>query len=319
MDNITNSLSPIVLFVYKRPWHTQQTIEALKQNQLADQSELFIFSDAAKSDKDKESVNAIRQYIDSIEGFKSVTIYKSEHNQGLAKSVISGVSKVLNAYGKAIVLEDDLITSPYFLNYMNRVLNIYQNQQQIFSISGFNYPTEVFTLPHYYEYDVYLNYRSCSWGWATWKNRWDKADWKVSDYKKFIGSRRAKKSFNRGGDDLTDMLKDAMNGVTDSWALRWAYTHYKYNAYTVYPRFSYISNIGFDDSGTHCDKPLYPDNDLSLAIEHPVIPVHLKKDNTVISKHSLIHKYSISRKIKELIKYMILYRKWKPVVSKWAL
>ena len=316
MDHLKQSLSPIVLFVYNRLLHTQQTIQALKKNHLATQSELFIFSDAAKGSKDKESVDAIRKFIETIDGFKKVTIYKNQYNAGLANNIIKGVSKILHEYGKAIVLEDDLITSPYFLSYMNKALNLYENQANIFSISGFNYPPEIFTLPSYYKYDVYLNYRSCSWGWATWKDRWAKTDWAMTDYKEFSRRHHDKKLFNRGGDDLYDKLKDAMNGLTNSWAIRWAYTHYKYNAYAVYPRYSYINNIGFDNSGTHCKKPLYPENDIAVAVKEPYLPENLEPDHEVIHRHTLIHKYSTSRKIKELTKYLILYRKWKPSLSK---
>jgi hypothetical protein len=316
MKNKIHALSPIVLFVYNRPLHTEQTIQALKNNELAAKSELFIFSDAAKSEKDKESVDTVRQFIETIDGFKNVTIYKNQSNAGLANNIIKGVSKILHEYGKVIVLEDDLITSPYFLNYMNNALNLYEKQENIFSISGFNYPTEIFTLPSHYKYDVYLNYRSCSWGWATWKDSWAKTDWEMTDYKEFSQSNHDKKLFNRGGDDLFDKLKDAMNGLTNSWAIRWAYTHYKYNAYAAYPRYSYISNIGFDNSGTHCKKPLYPDNDLSIAVKDPFLPEYLQSDKEVIHRHSQIHKYSTSRKMKELTKYLILYRKWKPILSK---
>ena len=121
------SLSPIVLFVYNRPWHTQQTIEALQKNELASESNLIIYSDEANNKNVQENVDKVRLYIDQIDKFKKVTIIKRETNWGLANNIIDGVTKVVNQYGKIIVLEDDMITSPYFLKYMNEALEIYKD------------------------------------------------------------------------------------------------------------------------------------------------------------------------------------------------
>ena len=137
-----NQLSPIVLFVYNRPWHTQQTVEALQKNELAKESELFIYSDAAKSKEAEKSVNEVRKYIQTIIGFKKVIIIKREKNWGLADSIIDGVTKIVNEYGKIIVLEDDLVTSPYFLKFMNEALVFYKDKEKVWHISGWNYPIE---------------------------------------------------------------------------------------------------------------------------------------------------------------------------------
>lgn len=133
-------ISPIVLFVYNRPWHTKQTIESLKSNELAQESELFIYSDAAKDNDEIENVNEVRKYIETLDGFKKVTIIKREQNWGLADSIIDGVTKIVNEYGKIIVLEDDLVTSPYFLKFMNEALDFYENEEKVWHISGWNYP-----------------------------------------------------------------------------------------------------------------------------------------------------------------------------------
>ena len=132
-------LAPIVLFVYNRPWHTKQTIEALRKNELAKDSNLFIYSDEAKNDEARKSVYEVREYIDTIDGFKNITIIKREKNFGLASSIIDGVTKIINKYGKVIVLEDDLITSAYFLNFMNAGLDAFKNRDDIFSITGFSF------------------------------------------------------------------------------------------------------------------------------------------------------------------------------------
>ncbi|MGE1130501.1 glycosyltransferase [Bacillus wiedmannii] len=244
-------LAPVIIFVYNRPEHTIQTIEALSKNELARESNIFIFSDAAKNEESVEKVKVVRDYIDSVEEkkyFKSFTITKSEVNKGLAKSVIHGVSEIISKYGKVIVLEDDLITAPDFLTYMNDALDYYCNLEKVWSISGYNIPI---AFPKDYKSEIYYSYRGCSWGWATWKNRWDQVDWDVKDYVEFKSSRRLKNRFNRGGRDMANMLDSQMEGIIDSWAIRWCYTQSKRNLLTVYPVKSRVKNIGLDGSGTH--------------------------------------------------------------------
>ncbi|EJQ64902.1 glycosyltransferase [Bacillus mycoides] len=244
-------LAPVIIFVYNRPEHTIQTIEALSKNELARESNVFIFSDAAKNEESVEKVKVVRDYIDSVEEkkyFKSFTITKSEANKGLAKSVIHGVSEIIGKYGKVIVLEDDLITAPDFLTYMNDALDYYCNLDKVWSISGYNIPI---AFPKDYKSEIYYSYRGCSWGWATWKNRWDQVDWDVKDYAEFKSSRHLKNRFNRGGRDMANMLDSQMEGIIDSWAIRWCYTQSKRNLLTVYPVKSRVKNIGLDGSGTH--------------------------------------------------------------------
>jgi len=159
-------LAPICLFVYKRPDLTFKTVTSLKENLYANESNLFIYSDAAKNDKDNSLVFEVRKYIKSIEGFKSVKFIERENNFGLSESIISGVSEVINQFDKVIVLEDDLITSKYFLKYMNEALDKYENENKVMSIHGYIYPVKS-KLPETF----FLRGTDC-WGWATWKNRW---------------------------------------------------------------------------------------------------------------------------------------------------
>lgn len=242
-------LAPIVLFVYNRPEHTQKTINALKKNELAKESELFIFSDGEKNQIDKKKVQEVREIINNINGFKNIKIYESKINNGLANSVIDGVTNIINEYGKVIVLEDDLITSKIFLRYMNRALNFYEDNKDIWSISGYNLPINI---PKGYDHDVYLSYRAHSWGWATWKDRWNEIDWKIKEFDQFLSNKQKQKLFNRAGNDMTRMLKKQINGQIDSWAIRWCYNQFKEDSYTIYPVKSKVKNIGMDGSGVHC-------------------------------------------------------------------
>ena len=160
------NLAPIVLFTYNRLWHTRQTIEALKKNELSSQSELFIYSDGWRDKDDKQKVLEVRKYLKTVEGFKKITLIFREKNWGLADSIIDGVTDIVNRYEKIIVLEDDMITSIYFLNYINENLIIYENENKVASIHAYIYPIKE-SLPNVF----FLKGADC-WGWATWKNRW---------------------------------------------------------------------------------------------------------------------------------------------------
>lgn len=243
-----NELSPIILFTYNRPLHTYRTLEALSANTLAEKSDLYIFSDAAKSVKDADKVKEVREVIHRTKGFRKITIQEQSTNKGLANSVIAGVSEILKNNPKVIVLEDDLITSPNFLVFMNSLLNEFQGSSNIMSIGGYRFP---FKLPPSYTHNIMLSRRFPSWGWATWSDKWSLADWKVRDFEELSRNEKKIKEFNRGGEDLFEMLKDQKEGLIDSWAIRWAYAHYKYNMYSLIPSQSKVLNIGADGSGTH--------------------------------------------------------------------
>lgn len=275
------NLSPIILFVYNRPEHTKKTIDALKLNQLASESLLFIFSDGYKNETDRKKVEEVRNYITTISGFKEIKITLREKNLGLADSVISGVTEIINEYGKVIVLEDDIVTSPYFLKFMNEALNFYKDDKRIYSISGYNFPIKI---PESYPHQVYISPRPSSWGWATWKDRWEKVDWRISDYDNFINNKAEIKKFNLGGNDLTRMLKRQMSGEINSWAIRWTYAHYKGNRYCLFPIMSLAKNIGADSSGVHTKKTnkysvdIYNNEYKDYLIEYPQIDNELLKN-----------------------------------------
>jgi hypothetical protein len=250
-------LAPIALFVYARPDHALQALEALRANDLAQQSDLFVFADGAKSDSDIAGVLAVRKLIRSIDGFKSVVIIERERNLGLSKSVVSGVAQLCDEFGRVIAIEDDVITAPDFLKFMNRGLQQYANEPKALSICAFNPPI---VIPRDYSYDSFWSYRFACWGWATWKDRWDKADWSVQDYPEFRSNLQKQKQFNLGGDDLSWLLTLHMEGKIDSWDTVWAYTHCKHGGLALIPVASKAYNIGLDGSGTHCKRAPFEQN-----------------------------------------------------------
>lgn len=240
------TLAPIALFVYNRPWHTQQTVEALAKNTLAPNSDLIIFADGPKKKESEKAVQEVRNYLRSIQGFKSITIHESAPNKGLANSIIEGVTKILSQAGTIVVMEDDMITSPFFLQYMNDALKLYEEYEEVVSIHGYIYPVKE-KLPETF----FLKGADC-WGWATWKDRWKIFE---ADGKKLLDQIKEKKltrefDFN-GNYGYTSMLKKQIQGKNDSWAIRWYASAFLKNKLTLYPGQSLVKNIGNDNSGTH--------------------------------------------------------------------
>ena len=240
--------APITLFVYNRLDHTQRSVDSLKQNLLAQESDLIIFSDASKSELQATNVRDVRDYIRQINGFKSITIVERETNYGLAKSIIDGVTKVVNEYGRTIVLEDDLVTSAYFLKYMNEALEKYAEDNRVVSIHGYVYPVKE-TLPETF----FLPGADC-WGWATWRRGWKLFNPDGQFLLDELRTRQLISDFDyNGAYAYSKMLEGQINGSNDSWAVRWYASAFLAGKLTLYPGRSLVHNIGNDNSGTNCD------------------------------------------------------------------
>jgi hypothetical protein len=243
------SLAPIVLFVYNRPEHTSKTLESLMVNELASDSELFIFADGAKQNATKQTIEKIgqtRKIIKEKKWCKKVTIFESNENKGLAISVIEGVSKIVNEFGKVIVLEDDLVTSTCFLQFMNEALNIYVSENSVACISGYMYPVKD-NLPETF----FIKGADC-WGWATWKRGWDIFEKDGEKLLKELNDRSLTNAFDfEGTYPYMKMLTEQIEAKNDSWAIRWYASAFLKNKYCLYPGISLVKNIGIDGSGTH--------------------------------------------------------------------
>jgi hypothetical protein len=241
-----SNYAPIILFCYNRLASTIQTVNSLRNNGLSKDSILYIFSDGPKYKEDEKDVIEIRNYIRSITGFKKIYVSESEENKGLSHSIINGVTKVVDEYGKVIVMEDDLVTSPNFLSFLNQALQYYADASQVFSVAGFTRPINGLNAD-----EIYLTHRASSWGWATWKEKWNLVDWDVKDYDIFRKNKIARKKFNQMGSDMASMLDKQMKGKINSWAIRWCYHQFKNNLFTVYPAKSKVINVGFNVTATH--------------------------------------------------------------------
>lgn len=245
-----SQFAPVVVFVYNRPDHTIQLLNSINSLPEAKKTDLIVFSDGEKVFNDKK-VKEVREALEKFRGisnFASYTVKYKQKNYGLASSIIEGVTEIINLYNKVIVLEDDLVVAKDFLSYMNGALSYYDNNNNIWSISGYTFPMKCL---NDYDHDIYMTGRGCSWGWATWKNRWDTVDWEVSDYDSFKYDFIKRYKFGRDGRDLPIMLDAFINKEVKSWAIRWCYSAFLQHKLTVYPKHSKVLNKGTDGSGTN--------------------------------------------------------------------
>jgi hypothetical protein len=248
------NLAPVVLFVYNRPWHTRQTLESLSNNLLSDKSVLYIFADGPKTNASLEEIskiNEVREIVRLKKWCNEVKIIESELNKGLADSIISGVSQIVNKHGKIIVLEDDLISSKYFLQYINNSLVYYENTLNVMHITGHSFPLKGIRKDTYF-----LNYVS-PWGWGTWNNRWQYFEKDASILLKNLNNFQEfdLEKFNCGyGNEFYEQLIRNVDNRLNTWAVKWHTTIFLKSGLCLFPTHSLIDNIGFDDSGENCTK-----------------------------------------------------------------
>jgi hypothetical protein len=301
------SLAPIALFVYNRLDHTKQTITALQKNELAGKSELFIYSDASNNKNTTSEVKGVREYLRTIDGFKNITIVERKNNWGLAKSIINGVTSIVNEYGKIIVLEDDIVTSPYFLKFMNEALDFYKDEGKVWHISGWNYPLNIKTKENLF----FWNTMNC-WGWATWQDRWKHFN---KDPEKLINNWSPEQihSFDlKNSGVFWKQVEDNYFKKIDTWAIFWYSAIFENKGLCLNPCDSLVQNIGLDGSGTNCGNNNDFDSNLNfLNLNNFIFP-----DKPVISIFATnrIVKYYKKRKYffaKVKRKLKIILNSWK--------
>lgn len=273
-------LAPIVLFVYNRPLHTEQTLSALMRNDLVNESVLHIYADGAKEDATEEQVQIIekvRQIIRSKQWCKEVYIFESDKNKGLADSITEGVTKILNQYGKIIVLEDDIVTSKGFLKYMNDALNFYENEERVFHISGYMYPHNEL-LPETFFFNVPL-----CWGWATWKRAWSHFKYDSIEITNYLDKRNSWDLFNKfGGTFLEEQIRSNNSGKLKTWFIKWHGSVMIQEGLTLFPQTSLVQNIGFDSSGVH--------NGTTNNFEHKLLKDSISVNRISIEESKLAEK-----------------------------
>lgn len=240
------NFAPIALFVYNRPQHTERTLKFLKQNDLAAESRLFIFSDGPKTAADEDKVQEVRDLLKTIDGFKSIEIIERKENMGLAASVISGVSRLVKDYGQIIVFEDDLISSPHTLSYFNQALGRYRWEEKVMHIGAYMYHLKENDLPQSFFYRA-----ATSWGWATWDRAWQHFE---ADIDVLMAQFDAKKKADFSIDhqmNFWKQMEEFKKGKNNSWAIRWYASIFLKGGLTLNPAHSLVNNIGHDGTGVH--------------------------------------------------------------------
>ena len=243
---------PVIIFSYNRKEALERAVESLSECPESRDTDLFIFVDGPRSEKDADAVNKVRSYANTVssgKSFRKVTVTISDTNKGLARSIIEGVGMVVNSYGRVIVVEDDLVVLPNFLRFMGEGLARYKSDRKVFSVCGYTNKVKV---PRGYDADSYFCTRSSSWGWATWADRWNSIDWTFGRWEEW---KREKNGFNAwGGSDCFSMLNACREGKNSSWAIRFCFAQYLQKGVSLFPVKSLVSNRGFDGSGTNCGK-----------------------------------------------------------------
>lgn len=243
------NLAPIALFVYNRPEHTRRTLSYLQKNLLADESRLFVFSDGPKSEADKIKVEQVRQLVKEASRFKSVKIEERKENLGLANSIIAGVTKLVNEYDKVIVFEDDLLSSPYALQYFNESLNRYANEEKVMHVGAYMYNLPNKKLPQTFFYRA-----ATSWGWATWARAWKDFEPDVDKLINQFDKQKIHQFSIEGNMNFWKQIEQFKAGKNNSWAIRWYASIFLKNGLTLNPSHSLVHNIGHDGSGVHSNN-----------------------------------------------------------------
>ncbi|MFM4768966.1 hypothetical protein ACET82_13010 [Aeromonas veronii] len=259
-----NRFSPVVLFVFSRPDHTKKTVDALLANPEACNTDLIVYADAARSEKDVAAVEAVRELFSDLHGFKSVTINLREKNYGLARNIMEGVTQVTAMYGRAIVLEDDIVTSPAFLNYMNTALDKYENIKEVWHISGWNYPIKSNeSLPETF----FWRTMNC-WGWATWADRWQHFKKNPGELVNSWSSDDVKRFNLDGTHDFWAQVVANHERKLNTWAIFWYATIFAHKGLCLNPTLSFVENIGNDGSGENCGHDDIYKSNLGMKFDH---------------------------------------------------
>jgi GT2 family glycosyltransferase len=293
----TIDFAPVALFCYNRPRHLQKTVEALLLNAEASNTELYIFCDGPPNNLQRENTDAVRTYVRALAGFKKVTVVERETNFGLSRSIVTGVTEIVNVHGNVIVLEDDLVTSPYFLRYMNDGLRIYRDCESVASIHGYSY-AHFHRVPETY----FLKGADC-YGWGTWKRAWKVFNNDPSAlYKMLIDTGLSSEFDWQYPYPYMQLLHDQMNGKNDLWAVRWHASAFLAGMFTLYPRKSLVYHIGFDTGTSYnhnCPRFLDP---LHVRLSQTPVTVELISKIEVVSEVAAMHRAYLRR-----FRWLLLY------------
>ena len=298
-------LAPIGLSTYARVDHLKETIEALRKNPLAPRSKLVVFSDGPKPG-DEEKVSAVRTYLKSVDGFAEITVLERAENNRVFNNR-EGIRNLLDEHGSAIILEEDVVTAPSFLDFMNAALVRYKDDQTIFSISGYSPP---FKLPASLKSNTFVLPRFSAWGFGIWKDRFDRIRMKIdeSEYLQLIQEPKRVSKFAEGGWDLPRKLYREVSGEVDALDIKIMYQQFLYGMHTLYPTISLTHNTGHDGSGLH--SQVTQKYAVDLTDNNPIeydFPTNPKPDGDILKAHAVFRDPGLRVKTRLTLK---IYSSW---------
>lgn len=297
--------APVCVFAFRRPVHTRRTLSALAMSPVASQTALTVFIDGPR---DSEDIEQVRQVVDIAKlqtGFASVEVVAREENAGLAQSIEEGVSRMMAEHGRAIVVEDDIVTSPAFLNYMNAALDHFAETPEVWHIAGYNEPIAA---NRDRRGAALWRFMSC-WGWASWADRWHHFERDPSELIASFTPEDIHRFNLDGAHDFWSQVLANERGDLRTWAVFWYATIFRNNGLCLSPHFSYTENIGFDGSGTHgFTSDSFLQNSLNLDMVPP-LPDLIEEDTDALARLQAYYTYRPNR-------LQRLGRKWRRLIGR---
>ena len=311
-------LSPVAVFAFNRADHLTQTLEALGENELADQSHVTIFCDGPRNDVERKKTDDVRAVARSAKGFASLRVVEREVNMGCGPAIIAGLKEMFAEHESLIIIEDDIVLAKNGLKWFNSCLEKYKNSPEVLAIGAWSYPERFMSFPADYGYDAYFLPRFQCWGWASWRERIQGVDWLVSDSEDFFASPEQMGAFAQGGDDLVPTLKAQLAGQINTWDIQVAYSGFKREMYTLVPRKPYATNIGTFGEGTHVgrERGEHPTRyiDLSQSLDSPRVPEDVVVDDRILCNfRAALTKYTPGAPL-----WRIFFRRLKSYVKKYV-
>ena len=299
------NLAPIILFTYKRLDTLQSCVVSLQKCPESAQSDLIIVSDYAATGIDIEKVQAVRQFLPSITGFKTIEIIERTQNLGVDYNIIAGIQLMAARFPQFIVVEDDLVVQDGFLHFMNTTLDFYANNPDVLSITAFSFVEKIATT---YPYSGYFAKRTCPWGWGTWSHKIKDVDWEIEDRDLFLSSRKIQRDFDEWGSDRSRMLNNTLKGLVRAWDIRLDYYQFKEGFCTLYPCVSYVDNIGFnnDDASNTFGYNRFKTKLKAGQADHYKLPITIFYDKAITKK--FIWKNSLEQRIFTRIMKLLHYK-----------
>jgi hypothetical protein len=239
--------APIALFVYRRTDLLGSVLDSLEACPEFQESDVFVFSDGPKNAAAAPDVAQVRALV-RARLRPNMTLIEAPENRGLANSIIAGVTRLCEEYGRVIVIEDDLVVSPALLSWFNSALHAFADDPAVMQISGHAFDVASLRTR---EEGLFLPLIT-SWGWATWRRAWSRFDPGARGWEAIKSDPDLRRRFDLDGCyPYGKMLERQMNGEVDSWAVRWYWTSFTAGGLTLFPPRSLVLNEGADFSATH--------------------------------------------------------------------